>query len=60
LLLADPSLRDGIFNRSVILLAEHGASRFAAAWLRHRGLDWAAELLPAADAPLPADQEMLL
>jgi putative transcriptional regulator len=25
LLLADPSLRDGIFNRSVILLAEHGA-----------------------------------
>lgn len=29
LLLADPSLRDGIFNRSVILLAEHKADQGA-------------------------------
>jgi len=28
------------------VLAESGASGFAAAWLRHRGLDWAADLLP--------------
>jgi len=28
------------------LVAAHGTSGFAAAWLRHRGLDWAASLLP--------------
>lgn len=34
------------------LLADHGAAGFARAWLRHRGLDWAAALLPAsADDP---------
>lgn len=33
------------------LLAEHGRDGFAAAWLRARGLDWAADLLS------PADQE---
>ncbi|RIA37413.1 type IV secretion system protein VirB4 [Hephaestia caeni] len=33
------------------LLAEHGRDGFAAAWLRTRGLDWAADLLS------PADQE---
>ena len=26
-------------------LTEHGAEGFAAAWLRHKGLDWAATLL---------------
>jgi type IV secretion/conjugal transfer VirB4 family ATPase len=36
------------------LAAAHGREGFAAAWLRHRSLDWAAELLP----PLPpASQE---
>ena len=29
------------------LVDEHGRSGFAAAWLRHRGLGWAADLLPA-------------
>ncbi|AMG76564.1 conjugal transfer protein TrbE [Sphingopyxis granuli] len=33
------------------LIAEHGRDDFAAAWLRARGLDWAADLLS------PADQE---
>jgi type IV secretion system protein VirB4 len=28
------------------LLAAHGATGFAAAWLRHREVAWAAELLP--------------
>ncbi|MGE0596204.1 MAG: conjugal transfer protein TrbE [Hyphomonadaceae bacterium] len=28
------------------LLAEHGQEGFAAAWLKHRGADWAVELLP--------------
>jgi hypothetical protein len=27
------------------VLAEHGYDGFAAAWLRHKGLDWAADLL---------------
>jgi len=27
------------------ILAQHGRAGFAAAWLRHRGLDWAVELL---------------
>ena len=30
------------------LLAEHGAAGFARAWLVHRGLGWAADLLPGA------------
>ncbi|MBA4163002.1 MAG: hypothetical protein C0515_13170, partial [Novosphingobium sp.] len=30
----------------------HGCADFAARWLRHRGLGWAAELLPA-PSPLP-------
>ena len=29
-----------------VTLAEHGAAGFAAAWLRRRGLPWAADLLP--------------
>jgi len=28
------------------VLAEHGPEDFAAAWLRERGLDWAADLIP--------------
>jgi type IV secretory pathway VirB4 component len=33
-------------------LAEHGRDAFAAAWLRHKGLDWAADLLvPKQDRP---------
>ncbi|MDQ0507263.1 conjugal transfer protein TrbE [Xanthobacter agilis] len=28
------------------LLAEHGPERFLDAWLRHRGVDWAADLIP--------------
>ncbi|MEM7768846.1 MAG: AAA family ATPase, partial [Pseudomonadota bacterium] len=44
------------------LLAEHGRDGFAAAWLRHRGLDWAVELLgstmaPPAPEPQPTDQK---
>jgi type IV secretion system protein VirB4 len=27
------------------ILAEHGREGFAAAWLRHKGLDWGADLL---------------
>lgn len=38
------------------LFAQHGRAGFAAAWLRHRGLDWAVELL-GPDAPQsPAPQ----
>jgi type IV secretion system protein TrbE len=34
------------------ILAEHGRDGFAAAWLRHKGLDWAADLLvPNQDRP---------
>ncbi|MGA0603861.1 conjugal transfer protein TrbE [Caulobacter sp. KR2-114] len=33
-------------------LAEHGAAGFAAAWLRRRGLPWAADLLPAPSVPV--------
>lgn len=44
------------------LLAIHGRSGFAAAWLRHRGLDWAIELLgpdamPAEPTPPQPDQK---
>ena len=34
------------------ITAAHGCADFAARWLRHRGLGWAAELLPAL-SPLP-------
>ena len=34
------------------ILAEHGREGFAAAWLRHKSLDWAADLLaPQRDRP---------
>lgn len=29
------------------IVTEHGRAGFLAAWLRHRGLDWAADLLPS-------------
>ncbi|MFG1191820.1 conjugal transfer protein TrbE [Xanthobacter flavus] len=31
------------------ILAEHGRDGFLAAWLRHRGLGWAADLIPTLD-----------
>ena len=48
-------------NAIAALLDTHGADGFAAAWLRHRGLGWAAELI-AADtlhSPQPLDLEIL-
>jgi type IV secretion system protein TrbE len=33
------------------LMTEHGSAGFAAAWLRHKGLDWAVEYLEPAAAP---------
>lgn len=36
------------------VVAEHGRDGFAAAWLRARGLDWAAELLPAFEEEIPS------
>jgi type IV secretion system protein TrbE len=42
------------------ILAEHGRDSFAAAWLRHKGLDWAAELLvPNQDRPQQPAQPSL-
>lgn len=45
------------------MLRDAGVPGFAAAWLRHRGLDWAAELLSSAPAsepfPAPRPQENL-
>jgi type IV secretion system protein VirB4 len=38
------------------LVATHGRDGFAAAWLRHRGLDWAAELLPPAPSTAPTKE----
>src|SRR6516165_10822093 len=35
------------------VLATHGRAGFASAWLRHKGLDWAVELLAPAAAPDP-------
>lgn len=47
LLLADPSLRDGIFNRSVILLAEHSPDQGAVGLiLNHPTGHLVGELLP--------------
>jgi len=39
------------------LFAQHGRNGFAAAWLRHRGLDWAVELLGPDAPPSPATSE---
>jgi type IV secretion system protein VirB4 len=38
------------------LLAKHGRDGFAAAWLRHRGLDWAADLF----VPEPTDSSNIV
>ena len=35
------------------LVDTHGRDSFAAAWLRHRGLEWAADLLPSAPINTP-------
>lgn len=43
------------------LMTRHGQSGFAAAWLRSRGLEWAAELLPSPESatlPSPRDPEI--
>jgi type IV secretory pathway VirB4 component len=37
------------------IIAEHGREGFVAAWLRHRGLGWAADIIPN----LPAGGEKL-
>jgi type IV secretion system protein VirB4 len=37
------------------LLAQHGRAGFAGAWLRHRGLDWAVELLGPDPSPAPPE-----
>ena len=39
------------------VLRDAGVPGFAAAWLRHRGLDWAAELLPSAAAAVFTEPE---
>jgi type IV secretion/conjugal transfer VirB4 family ATPase len=40
------------------LMEAHGQSGFAAAWLRHRGLDWAAKMLPPpTDLTVPQAKE---
>ncbi|RSU61676.1 conjugal transfer protein TrbE [Sphingobium yanoikuyae] len=38
------------------IVETHGASAFAAQWLRHRGLEWAVALLP--EPPQPPQQEL--
>src|SRR3546814_11392266 len=44
------------------LVAKHGTHAFAVHWLRHRGLGWAASLLPEPDpltASIPSDELLL-
>ena len=44
------------------LVADHGSAGFAAHWLRHRGLDWAAGLLPEPNpltAPITGAEPLL-
>ncbi|HCL2594050.1 TPA: hypothetical protein N1910_006305, partial [Pseudomonas aeruginosa C40A] len=36
------------------VLLDAGVPGFASAWLRHRGLDWAADLLPSFPGLVPA------
>jgi type IV secretion system protein VirB4 len=43
-------------TRIAELVADHGSDGFAAAWLRHRSLEWAAELLPPRP-PAPHEKE---
>jgi type IV secretory pathway VirB4 component len=42
------------------LIAEHGRDGFARAWLRHRGLDWAADLLAPTPTALGEEQFSLI
>ena len=42
------------------LFAEHRHDGFLSAWLRHRGLDWAADLMPTLANIIPSSQETLL
>jgi type IV secretion system protein VirB4 len=44
-------------NAISTLVEAHGAERFAEAWLRHRGLGWAADIVAAERNPSPAPQE---
>jgi type IV secretion system protein VirB4 len=39
------------------ILAEHGRSDFLAAWLRERGADWAADLIPDLSNLIPQAQK---
>lgn len=39
------------------LIDAHGRDQFAASWLRHRGLEWAADLLPEPSSPAPQEEE---
>ena len=39
------------------LIEAHGRAHFAAAWLRHRRLDWAAELFSSAGTETPIEGE---
>jgi type IV secretion system protein VirB4 len=41
------------------LLAEHGRTVFLAAWLRHRGADWAADLIPDLPNLIPGPEAKL-
>ena len=41
------------------LVETHGVAGFATAWLRSRGLDWAAELLPEPPSPTEPEEEIL-
>ncbi len=41
----------------VELIDTHGRENFAREWLRHRGLDWAASLLPDSIPPAPQEEE---
>jgi type IV secretion system protein VirB4 len=44
-------------NAITALLEAHGADRFAEAWLKHRGLGWAAEIVEAERQPVPTPEE---
>lgn len=47
-------------QRDIDRIRQAGTTDFAATWLRHRGLDWAADLLPSAPAVLNPLQEISL
>ncbi|MCQ8876222.1 conjugal transfer protein TrbE [Mesorhizobium sp. LMG17149] len=39
------------------IVAEHGSDGFLTAWLNHRGVGWAAELIPALTSPVLTNKE---